>query len=92
MSETRVDIAIVGGGLVGGTLAAALASTGAEIALIDRLTPTAQTDAAFDGRAAFLEAYQRVLARIESESYQNPERTLRSWFPSLPSLKARAGL
>ncbi len=65
MSETKVDIAIVGGGLVGGTLAAALSSTGAEVALIDRLTPTAQTDAAFDGRASAIAlAPQKMLAAI----------------------------
>jgi 2-octaprenyl-6-methoxyphenol hydroxylase len=65
MSETRADIAIVGGGLVGGTLAVALASTGAEIALIDRLAPAAQTDAAFDGRASAIAlAPQKMLAAV----------------------------
>jgi len=65
MTETRVDIAIVGGGLVGGTLAAALASVGAEVALIDKLTPAAQTDAAFDGRASAIAlAPQRMLQAI----------------------------
>jgi 2-octaprenyl-6-methoxyphenol hydroxylase len=65
MSETRVDIAVVGGGLVGGTLAAALASTGAEVALIDRLTPARQTDATFDGRASAIAlAPQKMLAAI----------------------------
>jgi 2-octaprenyl-6-methoxyphenol hydroxylase len=60
-----VDIAIVGGGMVGGTLATALASTGAEVALVDRLTPSAQTDAAFDGRASAIAlAPQKMLAAI----------------------------
>lgn len=65
MSDLSVDIAIVGGGLVGGTLAVALAATGAEIALIDRLAPSRQTDAAFDGRASAIAlAPQRMLDAI----------------------------
>ena len=69
MTETSVDIAIVGGGLVGATLATALASTGARVALIDRLTPDAQTDAAFDGRASAIAlAPQRMLAAIGQDS------------------------
>ena len=71
MSELSVDIAIVGGGLVGGTLAAALASMGAEVALIDRLTPTMQTDAAFDGRASAIAlAPQKMLAAIGPDHNQ----------------------
>lgn len=65
MVETRVDIVIVGGGLVGGVLALALAGGGAEVAVIDRITPQTQTDDVFDGRASAIAlAPQRMLERI----------------------------
>lgn len=51
-TDYRADIAIVGGGLVGATLAVALASGGAEVCVIDRLTPASQTEPTFDGRAS----------------------------------------
>ncbi len=58
----RVDVAIVGGGMVGGTLAAALAEAGLAVALIDRADPAAQLDAAFDGRTvAIAHATHRLL-------------------------------
>lgn len=46
------DVAIVGGGLVGGTLAVALAREGLDVALIDRLPPSAGIAPTFDGRAS----------------------------------------
>jgi 2-octaprenyl-6-methoxyphenol hydroxylase len=65
MTNWHADVAIVGGGLVGATLAAALASGGAEVCVIDRLTPTAQTDPVFDGRASAIAlAPQRMLDAI----------------------------
>jgi 2-octaprenyl-6-methoxyphenol hydroxylase len=66
MSETTAaDVAIVGGGLVGGVLALALAHGGAAVVVIDRLAPAAQTDAGFDGRASAIAfASQRMLAAI----------------------------
>ncbi len=65
MTETQVDIVIVGGGLVGGVLALALAGSGAEVAIVDRLAPRTQTDEAFDGRASAIAlAPQRMLQRI----------------------------
>jgi len=64
-ADLRVDIAIVGGGLVGGTLAVALARAGLEVALIERLAPSAQIDATFDGRASAIAlAPQQMLASI----------------------------
>ncbi|WP_138924842.1 UbiH/UbiF/VisC/COQ6 family ubiquinone biosynthesis hydroxylase [Sulfitobacter sp. BSw21498] len=45
------DIAIVGGGLNGPTLALALAQIGLRVTLIDRLPAAAREDAAFDGRS-----------------------------------------
>ncbi len=46
------DIAVVGGGLVGGTLAIALAGQGLDVVLIDRLAPAAGISPGFDGRAS----------------------------------------
>jgi len=46
------DVAIVGGGLVGGVLAAALAGRGIDVALIDKLAPHEGIAPTFDGRAA----------------------------------------
>ncbi len=48
----RAEVAIVGGGLVGGTLACALAGHGIKTVLIDRLDPTIMTAPTFDGRAS----------------------------------------
>ncbi|WP_448327317.1 UbiH/UbiF/VisC/COQ6 family ubiquinone biosynthesis hydroxylase [Sulfitobacter sp. M13] len=45
------DIAIVGGGLNGPTLALALAQIGLRVTLIDRLPAAMREDAAFDGRS-----------------------------------------
>ena len=52
----RVEVAIVGAGLVGGTLACALASHGVKCALVDRVLPAAMTDERFDGRASAVAA------------------------------------
>ncbi len=61
MSE-RVDVAIVGGGMVGGTLAAALAQAGLTVALIDRADPAAQFEEAYDGRTvAIAHATHRLM-------------------------------
>lgn len=48
----RVDVGIVGGGMVGAGLACALATAGLRVALIDRETPDSQTVAGYDGRAS----------------------------------------
>ncbi len=48
----RVDVGIVGGGMVGAGLACALASAGLRVALIDRETQDSQTATAYDGRAS----------------------------------------
>src|SRR5258708_32683924 len=47
-----IDIAVVGGGLVGATLALALGGVGFRVALIDRQTPAALNADAYDGRAS----------------------------------------
>jgi len=48
----HTEVAIAGGGLVGGTLACALAGQGIKTVLIDRLDPTIATAPSFDGRAS----------------------------------------
>lgn len=59
------DVAIVGAGLVGGTLACALAAHGVKTALIDRLDPRGMTRDTFDGRASAVAASgQRLLTAI----------------------------
>ena len=64
-ADMSADVVVVGGGLVGSVLALALASGGAEVIVVDRLSPTAQTDAGFDGRASAIAlAPKRMLERI----------------------------
>ncbi len=51
---TRTDVLIGGGGMVGLTLAIALAKAGLSVAVADPLPRAASTDAAFDGRVSAL--------------------------------------
>jgi len=51
-SDLSADVAIVGGGMVGMTLAAALGSAGLAVAVVDAEAPAAMTAAAFDGRSS----------------------------------------
>jgi 2-octaprenyl-6-methoxyphenol hydroxylase len=48
--DERVDCCIVGGGMTGLTLAAALGSVGLTVVLVDRADPASMANAAFDGR------------------------------------------
>ncbi|MHA1597747.1 MAG: UbiH/UbiF/VisC/COQ6 family ubiquinone biosynthesis hydroxylase [Alphaproteobacteria bacterium] len=48
----EADVLIAGGGLVGGTLACALAIGGFRVAVVDAQSPTDGIDVAFDGRAS----------------------------------------
>src|SRR5688572_30520367 len=58
----RVDVAIVGGGMVGGTLAVALAQAGVSVVLIDRADPSAMVEETYDGRTvAIAHATHRLL-------------------------------
>lgn len=67
MTGERVnsEVIIVGGGMVGLSLACGLAGAGIEVVVIDRESPAAWTDRGFDGRASAI-AYgsQQVLAGI----------------------------
>lgn len=65
-SETpRAEVLIVGGGMVGLSLAAALAGAGVEVLVVDREPVGRATDTNFDGRASAIAAGSRdVLAGI----------------------------
>lgn len=59
------DVLIIGGGLVGGTLACALGGAGLNVVVVDRDDPGTALDAAFDGRAsAIARASQRLLLGV----------------------------
>jgi 2-octaprenyl-6-methoxyphenol hydroxylase len=61
----RENIVIVGGGLVGGSLALGLARHGVACTLIDRLAPEAGISPTFDGRASAISASgHKLLAAI----------------------------
>jgi 2-octaprenyl-6-methoxyphenol hydroxylase len=65
MSVLECDILVVGGGLVGGPLACALAEAGFSVVVVDAEDPATATNAAFDGRASAVAlAAQRVLVAI----------------------------
>ena len=62
MSEIDCDVLIVGGGLVGGPLACALAQAGVSVAVVDAEDPATATLPGFDGRASAVAlGPQRVL-------------------------------
>ncbi|HIJ63156.1 MAG TPA: 2-octaprenyl-6-methoxyphenyl hydroxylase, partial [Rhodospirillaceae bacterium] len=65
MSDYSADVLIVGGGLVGGPLAVALADAGLTVVVADAEDPATAVQPEFDGRASALGlAQQRVLAAI----------------------------
>ena len=66
MSEpTRFDVAIVGGGMVGMTLAMALADAGFAVAVVDALPVETRAAAAYDGRSsAIAVGSKRVLETL----------------------------
>lgn len=64
--DLRADIVVVGAGLVGMTMAIALAQAGAEVVLVDRAPPDLQLQPAFDGRAsAIAQANVRYLSALQ---------------------------
>ena len=64
-ADVAVDVAVVGGGLVGAALAVALARHRLKVAVIDRVDPAAMIDERFDGRASAVAlSSQRLLAAI----------------------------
>ncbi len=59
------EILIIGGGMVGATLAVAFGQAGIDVAVVDTADPEANLDAGFDGRASAIAlATQRVLAGL----------------------------
>lgn len=82
MSELSADIVIIGGGLVGGPLACALAGAGLSVALVDGEKPDATLAATFDGRASAVAlAPQKMLNAIglwpDIEPWAAPIRHIR---------------
>ena len=63
--EEECDVAIVGGGLVGLSLALALAGSGLQVVVVDRDAPADSSADAADGRSSAIAwGSQRVLAAI----------------------------
>lgn len=59
--DLAVDVLIVGGGMVGQTLAVALGGAGLAVAVIDRADPASQLDTGFDGRVSAIAAGSRCV-------------------------------
>jgi 2-octaprenyl-6-methoxyphenol hydroxylase len=75
MTDTRVDVAIIGGGMVGASLAVALAGTGISTMLVEGTAPGSKTQPSFDDRTTALGNASRrifqglgVWARIAPEA------------------------
>jgi len=65
MTDISADILVIGGGLVGGPLACALAGAGVSVAVVDGEVPEQALAPSFDGRASAVAlAPQRMLAAI----------------------------
>jgi 2-octaprenyl-6-methoxyphenol hydroxylase len=54
MTDTRVDVAIIGGGMVGASLAVALAGTGISTMLVEATAPGSKAQPSFDDRTTAL--------------------------------------
>ena len=79
----RADVIILGGGLVGLTLAAALDASGLTAILVDPADPDTRLDAAFDGRtSAVSSSSKRMLDTIGVSDFfpvpGNPIRSIRA--------------
>src|SRR6267142_415073 len=54
MTQTRVDVAIIGGGMVGASLAVGLAGTGVSTLLVEGTAPGSKIQPSFDDRTTAL--------------------------------------
>jgi 2-octaprenyl-6-methoxyphenol hydroxylase len=71
--QDKYDVVVAGGGMVGLTLALALAKAGVETAVVDGLDPALVIDAKFDGRvSSFSPASRRLLAALGLWSFLEP--------------------
>lgn len=62
---SRVDLAVVGGGMVGASLAVALADTGLEVTLVEAVPPETGRSPSFDGRTTALSnGSRRILTTL----------------------------
>ena len=70
LSTRTTDVVIVGGGLVGGSLAIALADAGFNVIVADQLDQRSQLNEEFDGRASAIAlAPKKMLAKIGMWKY-----------------------
>ena len=75
-TDIQADVLIVGGGLVGGSLACALAGSGLKIAVLDHVDQRAQIVAEFDGRAsAIAQGPKKMLDQIGVWGHLGDEAT-----------------
>ncbi len=73
-ADISADVLIVGGGLVGGTLAAALAQHGVSVAVVDTESPDALLEAAYDGRSSAIAlACQKILEAVGVWDHMRPD-------------------
>jgi 2-octaprenyl-6-methoxyphenol hydroxylase len=65
VSATSHDLIIVGGGLVGGSLACALGGAGLRVALVEAVAPAVRTEPSYDERVIALSwGSRRILGAI----------------------------
>lgn len=62
--DFSADVLIIGGGLVGGTMACALGDAGVSVVCVDREHPQRSTDEAFDGRASAVALGSKVMLEV----------------------------
>ena len=74
MTDTRVDVAIIGGGMVGASLAVALAGTGISTMLVEGSAPGSKTQPSFDDRTTALgNASRRIFQALGIWQHIAPE-------------------
>ena len=69
----RSDVIILGGGLVGLTLAAALDASGLQVTVVDPADPDTRLDAAFDGRTSAISSSSRRMFDTVGITHHLPE-------------------